>query len=54
MNWTKKLETLIQKLPREHKNIRTLNVLEKLIENLDKIPIEKIEDLIPDNNIYKD
>lgn len=53
MNWTLKLENLIKKLPREHKNIRTLDALEKLIENLDKIDIEKIEQLIPVCNIIE-
>lgn len=48
MNWTLKLEELIQKLPTEQKNIRTLSALEKLIENLDRIDIEKIEELVCD------
>lgn len=54
MNWTLKLEELIQKLPREHKNIRTLSALEKLIENLDKIDIEKIEELVCDKPKSRD
>ena len=45
MNWTRELERLVEELPHEHKNIRTLNALEKLLSNLDKIKIEDIEKL---------
>jgi len=51
MNWTIRLNKLIEKLPREKKNIRTLIALELLIENLDKIPIEDIEKLVEKHGI---
>lgn len=45
MDWTKELKNLVENLPHEHKNIRTLGALERLINNLDKIKIEDIEAL---------
>jgi len=46
MDWTLNLTELIEKLPRYHKNRRTLTALEGLIRSLDKIPIEEIEKLV--------
>lgn len=45
MNWTRKLEVVIENLQDHHKNIRTLKALENLVENLDRIPIDEIEKL---------
>lgn len=45
MNWTRELERLVENLPHEQKNIRTLDALEKLVSNLDRIKIEDIEAL---------
>lgn len=45
MDWTLKLRKLIEDMPREHKNIRTLAALESIVKNLDKIPVEELEKL---------
>lgn len=41
----KELKELISELSYEHKNFRTMQALIKLVKNLDKIPVEKIEKL---------
>lgn len=45
MNWTLKIEELIFKLPTKYKTLRNITALEKLISNLERIPIEEIEKL---------
>lgn len=49
MNWTKDIEDVIHNLDYHHKNIRTQNALVKLLNNLDRVSIERIENIIDGN-----
>lgn len=46
MDWTKNVRVALEKIPRYLKNQRTLLALEKLMQNMDKIPVEEIEKLV--------
>lgn len=46
MNHLYHLEAALDHIEPHHKNIRTLNALTEIINNLDRIPIEKLENLI--------
>lgn len=45
MDWTKEIKQALDKMPTRSKNIRMVAALKNLIENIDSIPVEKIEAL---------
>ncbi len=45
MNWTKNLQEAVNNMGYQHKNIRMQNALVSLFNNLDDVPVEKIEAL---------